>query len=232
MKGIKTNIPGFDALVEGSIPHNKILLLSGTPGTGKSIFGMQFIYNGAKDFKEKGMYISFEEDADNIRAQAKQFGWDLAKLEKKKLIKIVSITPKSLNESTLETLFKQLREQNYSRLVVDSLSALSINIPTTTVPSTDITELSIKRFMYYFINDIRSIPGLTSFLISQTTDGQLSRDTVSEFICDGIIHITYASIGGAYSRSLSVRKMRERKNDEDIHPIEIGKKGMVVHTIG
>ena len=84
--------------------------------------------------------------------------------------------------------------------------------------------------MYTFINDLRDLKdGVTSLLVSQTAEGQLSRDTVSEFICDGIVHINYETLGGKYSRTLMIRKMRETKNDEDVHPLEITPKGLVVH---
>jgi len=85
--------------------------------------------------------------------------------------------------------------------------------------------------MYSFINDLRDIKNdVISLLISQTTNDQLSRDTVSEFVCDGIVHINYETLGGEYSRTLTVRKMRGTHNDEDIHPLEIGKEGLIVHT--
>jgi KaiC/GvpD/RAD55 family RecA-like ATPase len=232
MDKIKTGIKGFDALVEGGLPRGKIILLSGSPGTCKTIFALQFLYNGAKQFDEKGLYISFEEKIESLKAQALQFGWDFDKLEKEKKIKIISITPENITESTAAEIIRMAHDNKFSRLVIDSLSALSINTPTTFAKVTDLTEISIKRFMYKFINDLRSIQdGVTSLLISQTTNGQLSRDGVSEFICDGILHISYESMGGQYSRQLTIRKMREPSNDEDIHPLEIGKKGLVVHEL-
>ena len=90
----------------------------------------------------------------------------------------------------------------------------------------------IKRFIYNFIDEINQVEGLTTLIISQSIrEGDLSRDRISEFICDGIINIVFESMGGAYSRSLMIRKMRRTKNDEDIHPLEISKKGLVVHNI-
>ena len=206
--------------------------MSGTPGTCKTIFALQFLYNGATKFNENGLYVSLEEREDNLKNQALQFGWDFNKLEKDKKVKIISITAKNIQETTGEGIITLARENNITRLVIDSLSALSINTPTTYSKVTDLTEISIRRFMYKFINDLRDIKNnITSLLISQTTDGQLSRDTVSEFICDGIIHINYETLGGEYSRTLAIRKMRETDNDEDIHPLEISKRGLVVHTI-
>ena len=56
-------------------------------------------------------------------------------------------------------------------------------------------------------------------------------DGVSEFICDGVVLIKYESLGGDFSRTLRVRKMREVNNDEDIHPLEIGEKGIIIHSL-
>lgn len=232
MDKVKTGIKGFDKLVDGGFPRGKSILLSGTPGTCKTIFALQFLHNGAVESKEKGLYISFEERAQSLKNQALQFGWDFDRLEKNGMVKIISIPPKSIKESTAAEIIKMANEGNVKRLVVDSLSVLSINAPTTYTKVSELTNISIKRFMYRFINDLRdSNSSITSLLISQTTNGQLSRDTVSEFICDGIIHISYESLGGDYSRSLIIRKMRETNNDEDIHPLEIGKNGLIVHDL-
>ena len=231
MDKVKTGIKGFDRLVEGGFPKGKIILLSGTPGTCKTIFALQFLYNGAMQFNEKGLYISFEEKAQSLKNQALQFGWDFDKLEKEKKVEIISLPAKSIKETTASEIIKRARENKISRLVIDSLSALSINTPATYSKVTELTEISIKRFMYGFINDLRDIKnGATSLLISQTTDGQLSRDGISEFICDGIVHINYETLGGKYSRTLTIRKMRETRNDEDVHPLEISKAGLIVHT--
>ena len=231
MDRVKTGIKGFDKLLEGGFPRGKIILLSGTPGTSKTIFALQFLYNGATQFNENGLYVSFEEREQNLRSQASQFGWDFDKLEKANKVKILSIPANSIKETTAFEIISMAKKNSVKRLVIDSLSTLSINTPTTYSKVTDLTEISIKRFMYTFINDLRDIrDGVTSLLISQTTNGQLSRDTVSEFISDGIIHINYETLGGKYSRTLTIRKMRETKNDEDVHPLEIYDKGVIVHT--
>lgn len=230
METIKTGIQGFDKLVGGGLPKGRNILLSGTPGTGKTIFALQFLYNGAKQFKEKGLYITFEEDGDSLKRQASQFGWDFTPLEKKGIVKFLNISASQIKEKTAKDILMEVIKGGYSRLVVDSLSALAINTPTTFISVSDITELSMKRFMYRFISDLR-LKEATCLLTSQTSDGQLSRDGVSEFLCDGVIHINYESMGGNFSRHLTVRKMREIKNDEDLHPLEIGKKGIVLHDL-
>lgn len=229
MDKTKTGISGFDELIGGGFPQGRNILVSGTPGTGKTIFALQYLYNGA-NFGEKGLFVTFEEDAVNIKKQAKMFGWDFDELEKEGKIKILAIEARDVKESTARDIIGIIRRDNYSRLVIDSLSALAINTPNTFGMVTDITEIFVKRFMYHFIHDLRGNK-VTTLLISQTTENKLSSDGVSEFICDGIVHIKYESLGGEYSRHLTIRKMREVKNDEDIHPMGIGKEGIVVHNL-
>lgn len=230
MDKIKTGIKGFDKLVDGGFPKGGNVLLSGTPGTGKTIFGLQFLYNGATLFNEKGLYITFEEKTDNIKKQAKQFGWDFDDLKKKNKVRILEISPKHIKYSTVEDILKIIKQEGYARLVIDSLSALAINTPMAFNSAIDITELSVKRFIYHFINDLRN-EMITTLLISQTTENQLSRDGVSEFICDGVIYVKYEHLGGNFSRYLVIRKMRQTKNDENIHPVEITNSGLVIHTL-
>ena len=227
----KTGINGFDELVEGGLPQNSITLLTGTPGTGKTIFGLEFLYRGAL-MGEKGLYISFEEPKENIIKQAKQFGWDLAKLEKEGKLVIDYIPSKTITNAVLSAIPTSIKQDGIKRIVIDSVSTLSLSIPTIHTKVTEVTEFTIKRFIYNFIEDLRLAHAGTILLIGQSrNDKELSSDGVSEFVADGIIHVMYESLGGEYSRSLNIRKMRQCKNNEDIHPLEISSKGLVIHTI-
>src|SRR3989344_5241834 len=227
----RTFIEGFDQLVGGGFPKGCSVLLSGTPGTGKTIFALQYVCNGAVQSHEKGLYVTLEESADNLRRQAKQFGLDLEKLEKQGLVTLLEITPRNVTESSVKEILKKVERGKYERMVIDSLSALAINTPNTLGSVKDITEIFIKRFMYPFIGDILSSDA-TTLLISQAVDEKkLSNEGVSEFVCDGVVHFRFETLGGPYSRSLLVRKMREVKNDEDIHPLEISSKGIAIHNL-
>jgi KaiC/GvpD/RAD55 family RecA-like ATPase len=243
---VPTGVPGFDDLVNGGLPKNSSVLVCGGPGCGKTIFCMEYLIKGAEKFNEKGMYITFEQTADALRNQAKQFGWNLEALEKQKKITLMAISINKLTQNTIKEIQEKVKKEGIKRLVIDSLSTLVINAPIYTTPS----ELSIqdvvgenivfsppvigdyivKKFVYRFIEELKTLD-CTSLLISEASQNgeYISRDTLSEFVCDGVILITFESLGGDYSRSLIVRKMRQTKNNEDVHPMEISEKGVVIH---
>jgi circadian clock protein KaiC len=162
---------------------------------------------------------------------------------------VLDIPPREINRETAQQIIDLCKKEKIKRLVIDSLSTLSINAPIYTQVSDlavsevmkdsvffsppIIGDLMVKRFIYGFIDDLKELKDTTTLLISEKPPGGdfLTRDTISEFLCDGVIVVTFESLGGEYSRSLIVRKMRQTKNDEDIHPIEISKNGLIVHRI-
>jgi KaiC/GvpD/RAD55 family RecA-like ATPase len=230
MEKMRSGIKGFDELIGGGFPNGRTVLVSGTPGTGKTIFALQYIYNGATKYGDKGLYVTLEETSKSLKNQARHFGWDFDKLEKKGQVKILDISPNDIKENTAEDIANMVRKGGYKRLVIDSISALAINTPNSFGSIIEITELFTKRFMYAFIRKLE-VSGATSILTAQGTDSGVSSDGVSEFICGGVINIKYESLGGDYSRYLTIRKMREVKHDEDVHPLEISAGGIVVHTL-
>ncbi|MBU2637886.1 MAG: hypothetical protein KJ955_02845 [Nanoarchaeota archaeon] len=228
-----TGIPGFDALVEGGFPRGKLILLSGTPGTCKTIFGLQFLYNGAKLYGEKGMMVTLEENVEGLKSQALRFGWDFDALEREGLIEFVRLVPGSIKMMSGQELSALAQRKKIKRLVLDSLSSVAINTPMLPIEAgSTIKDINVLRFVYTFISDLRILDGsFTTLLLSQTQGEELSRDSVSEFVCDGLVYIKYASLGGDYSRGLVIRKMRETAHNEDIHPLEIGEKGIKIHKM-
>ncbi|MBI2449635.1 AAA family ATPase [Candidatus Pacearchaeota archaeon] len=245
---IKTGIPGFDELIQGGFPRNSNILLAGAPGTGKSIFGMQYLINGSEKYNEKGLLVTFEQKRDDVIQQANQFGWDISKLEKFGKLKIMDIDIERINDRTSNDLRIIIRKEGIKRIVIDSLSTLVVNAPMYAklsdipinrliankiiISQPVVGDFFVKKFIYEFLNDLKGL-NCTSLLIGESAQNSeyLSRDTVSEFVCDGVIVITFEALGGEFSRSLMVRKMRATRNDEDIHPLEIGNKGIVVHKI-
>jgi circadian clock protein KaiC len=123
-KGVRipTGIKGFDELIAKGFPIGKNILINGGPGTGKTIFGLEYIYNGVTKFNEKGLYISFEQKEDALKEQAEQLGFDL----EKEGIFVEHIAPNNISSIGEITGFIRLYESKFGikRVVIDSLPAL------------------------------------------------------------------------------------------------------------
>lgn len=249
MERVPTGIKGFDNLVEGGLPLGSTVLVSGSPGTGKTILGLEYIYRGANDFGETGMFISFEQDPKDIKEQARQLGFEnIEKLVEEGKIVFASLTAHMVDKHTANDILTEITERKAERIVVDSLSALLINAPLHLVKyNEDLKDLireskeaeirlttdDIKKnFIYKFMSDVKSTKA-TSLMLTEIPDNSeyLSSDGISEFVADGVVKITFESLGGEFSRSMTIRKMRETKNDEDVHPLEISGDGVKIHSL-
>src|SRR5260370_25860746 len=80
-----TGMEGFDLITGGGQPRNRTTLLLGGPGSGKTVFALQTLVNGARQFGEPGIFVAFEENSRQILINAASFGWKLPELEKKQL---------------------------------------------------------------------------------------------------------------------------------------------------
>ena len=90
---VKTGIPGFDSTLSVGLKKNSSVLVSGPPGSGKTTFGLQFIYSGAKEFDEPGVYISLSQSIDEIKNDCRTFGWDIDDLVAKEKILMIDLRP-------------------------------------------------------------------------------------------------------------------------------------------
>lgn len=231
---ITTGIPGFDELISGGIEKNSIVLVSGGTGTGKTNFCMQFLYKGAKD-GEKGLYITFEEDAEQIKKHAKQFGFDFEKLEKEGKVKFVKsdvheiarVVEASLLKAKGELLIELKRLPMLipkgfkpDRIVVDSLSAITAAFK----------ESDYRYFIFKFFNLLKKT-GATTFAASETGQepSEYSRGGIDEFLGDGVIVLYNIKHGDTRVRALEVLKLRGTKHKEKIVPFQITDKGIVVY---
>ena len=239
-------IKGFDELVQGGFPKGNSILVTGAPGTGKSIFSMQFLYNGASKFNQKGLYISFEQNIEDLYNQAEQFGMDFRKLEAEGLVKFIfiDISQRQLaeGETHIDLIRREIQTFNPERIVVDSLSPLA-NIPIApdelmsyglvsdissfmpTIPQ----ELMIRFQVHRLIMVLKKIR-VTSIVISEIPRESkwLSADHVSEFMADGVIVLTYEQAESSMNRTLSIEKMRATRHEESIMPMDITSKGIIV----
>ncbi|MCE4616984.1 MAG: KaiC domain-containing protein [Desulfurococcales archaeon] len=233
IRRVKTGIPGMDDLLYGGIPERNVVLLSGGPGTGKTIFSQQYIYYGLTR-GEPGVYVALEEHPVQVRRNMATFGWDVRKYEREGLFAIVDAFSGGIGEAAkrekyvvssvddfgefIDVVKQALRETGASRVVVDSVSTLYITKP------------SVARGVLMNLKRVLAGLGATSLLVSQVsvTERGFGGPGV-EHAVDGIIRLDLDEINGELFRSLIIWKMRGTKHDMRRHPFEITDKGIMVY---
>ncbi|MGY5855589.1 MAG: ATPase domain-containing protein, partial [Candidatus Thorarchaeota archaeon] len=89
MTRTKTGITGLDEIIGGGIIEGSTVLVSGQSGSGKTVFGLQFLYNGITKYNEPGVFVTLETRPNELRTEAAQFGWDFSTLEQKNALTII-----------------------------------------------------------------------------------------------------------------------------------------------
>jgi len=169
MDRTKTGVKGFDELIEGGFPTGSAMLLSGGAGTGKTIFGLSYLYNGAKNFDEAGLYITLEGNLKNIVWDMESFGWDVKPLQdagKFRIYKINLHTTENVQrqiEEELKVISKIVEEMGCKRLVVDSTTTLGLWIP---------DQGKMRHMLYTFADTLKELE-CTTMLIAETKGGKL-----------------------------------------------------------
>lgn len=224
MELTKTGIDGVDSILNGGIIKNATVLVSGNPGTGKSIFGIQFIYNGATKYDQKGIYLTFEENAEDLQMAAESIGFDeWGELVENGDIKVYDkqvLLRENDFSSTLDRLLDDVQGSDYERLVMDSLTMFSLFFD---------TEKEKRTYLLQF-SDILKRNGFTSLLISE--QGSMFPETevsLENFLTDGNIYLLQTPTESGVNRYIWIAKMRKQSIQNDIFPMDIGQGGITVH---
>jgi len=234
MKRIKTGIPGMDEILHGGIPERNVVLLSGGPGTGKSIFSQQFLWNGLK-MGEPGVYVAFEEHPVQVRQNMAGFGWDVREYEEKGLFAMVDAFTSGIGKSKeyekyivhdltdvrefIDVLRQAVTDIGAKRVVVDSVTTLYINKP------------AMARRVVLQLKRVLAGLGCTSIFVSQISVGERGFGGPGvEHGVDGIIRLDLDEIDGELKRSLIVWKMRGTSHSMRRHPFDITDEGIRVHS--
>jgi circadian clock protein KaiC len=130
---IRTMIEGFDDISHGGLPAGRSTLVSGTSGTGKTLFAVQFIYNGITYFEEAGVFVTFEESPEDIIKNAYSFGWDLQKMVDESKLFILDASPDPEGQDVvgnfdlsalIERIQYAIRKYKARRVSIDSVTAV------------------------------------------------------------------------------------------------------------
>ncbi len=231
---VKTGIPGLDELVEGGFPRGDTILVAGKAGTGKSILAMQFIYKGAKDYAEPGVFVTLEEPPHLIKRNMLRFGMDIDAMIQDGLISIVDLSPSkeitpvtigeypSFDLSGLQAIImSHVNKINAKRVVLDTLSIMAYKF----------RSRDILREEFFKLAAAITRTGCTLLITSEIpaqTEG-LGVFDIEAFLASGVIVLYNEKISDtSRSRSIEVLKLRGSKHSSRIHSMRITDEGIRV----
>ena len=239
IKRIKTGVPGLDTIIQGGLPKNSITLVSGPPGSGKSILCFQFLWDGIKN-NEKCLFLTLDKKSEGLIIQAKELGLNFEPAIEQGLIKFEFL---NINKKQIyEKMTNEILSKNYDRIVLDSITPLSempifmrnledLNIDTNNLIPDDFPDgaiLPTRRLHLHYIMSALESSNCTSIVTSELPLGSnmLSRDGISEFLADGVITLSFDPTMDR--RKLAVMKMRNTKHTLKPQSIQIDTGGIKI----
>ena len=234
---VKTGIPELDAILHGGVPKNTTTLVSGPPGSGKTILCYQFLFQGIQE-GQRCLFLTLDKKVEGLLIQAKELGIDFTPSIEKNQCKFLFL---NINKKLIyETMTNEILSDNYDRIVLDSVTPLAempIYLKNPEFSNNDINIINpgdfsadanfpVRRLHLHYIMNALETSQCTAYVTSELPVGSsgLSRDGLSEFLADGVI--TLALDPTMDRRKLSVVKMRSTKHTLKPQDIEIAQGGI------
>jgi circadian clock protein KaiC len=231
VRKLPTGIETFDMIAEGGLPRNRTTLVSGTAGSGKTVFAMQFLAAGIRDAGENGVFVTFEESPSDIRQNMRSFGWDLATWEEEGRLAMVDASPEP-GEEVIETgdfdlgallarVEGAIRRVGAKRVSVDSLGAIFSQFSDQSI---------VRRELFRIASALKNM-GVTAVLTAERTEdyGGIARFGVEEFIADNVMVLRNVLDDEKRRRTVEILKFRGTNHQKGEFPFTIlPEVGMVV----
>ena len=224
-----TGIKGFDQISGGGLPKNKTTLIFGNAGSGKTLWGLNFLINGSTDYNEPGVFMSFEETEDELYDDVASLNLDLRGLVSRKqiLLDCVRLERRDIQEDdfNLEGILIRLEHAIDSlgaqRVVLDSIESLFAGIS-----DAGILRLEIKR-LFRWLKDKQ----VTSIIVGEPGQGSFTRHGLEEYISDCIVLMDNRVQQQVAVRRIRVIKYRGSSHGTNEYPFVIDKTGLSVIPI-
>jgi circadian clock protein KaiC len=224
---IRTGIHGLDEILRGGLPRGNVILVEGAAGTGKTILGVEFIYEGITQFDEPGIIVTFEVSPKKLVRDAAAFGWNLDAVQQQNKLKIIFTSPPVLNQelrSPDSLLLETAAQMKAQRIFIDGLSLLR------TVPG-DVnnggngngTEMGCYRQILHQLLEGLQRENLTAILSHEISsiEQQAFALEVTEFLCDTVMVLRRDQLRRSTRRSVEITKSRGQDFDTGLHTLRI-----------
>lgn len=230
---IHTMIEGFDEITHGGLPIGRTTLVSGTSGTGKTLFAIQFLYNGIRHFNYPGLFVTFEESPNDIIQNAYSFGWDLEALIEQRKLFILDASPDPEGQEVvgnfdLSALIERIQFAVFkykARLVsIDSVTAVFQQYDAASV---------VRREIFRLVARLKLL-GVTSIMTTERIEeyGQIARFGVEEFVSDNVAVMRNVLDGERRRRTVEILKLRGTTHMKGEYPFTITNDGINIFPLG
>jgi circadian clock protein KaiC len=227
LQKVPTGIAGFDEITAGGLPKGRPALICGSAGCGKTLFSLEFLVRGAREFNEPGVFIAFEESQEDLVKNVASLGFDLGQLIRQKhlVVDYVHIERSEIEETgefDLEGLFIRLNHAIDSigakRVVIDTLEALFAGLP---------NEMLLRAELRRLFRWLKE-KGVTAVITAERGEGTLTRYGLEEYVADCVVLLDNRVIDQITTRRIRVVKYRGSVHGTNEYPFLIGDRGLSV----
>lgn len=228
---LETKIPGFDHMAAGGLPLGRTTLVTGTAGSAKTVFAAQFLAAGIQHCQQSGVFVTFEESAQDLRRNMKNFGWEIERWEEEGKWAFVDASPQPgeepvvVGEYDLGALLARLQQAVHrvkaQRVAMDSLGAIF----------TQFTHSALVRRELFRIACVLRQLNVTTVMTAERTQeyGDIARYGVEEFVADNVIILRNALEAEKRRRTIEILKFRGTNHQKGEYPFTvIPEEGIVV----
>jgi circadian clock protein KaiC len=225
-----TGITGFDEITRGGLPRGRTTLVVGGPGSGKTLFALGFLVHGARDCREPGIFVAFEETPSRIVANADTFGWNLPALQQQGKLYFMDAQPvPDLVQSgtfdltgMLAALGAKAQELGARRIVFDAVDIVLALLPDAAAQRREIYRLHAWLLAH-------ELTGVVTLKADSDESGAVRQPFgFMQFMVDCAVVLNHSVVLGVSQRNLRVQKFRGSSFDENESPFLIGRTGFEV----
>lgn len=225
-----TGIPGLDEITSGGLPKARPTLVAGSAGCGKTLFAMEFLVKGATQYDEPGVFVTFEENAEELAQNVASLGFDLKELirRKKLIIDYVRVDRSEIQETgeyDLDGLFIRLGHAidriGARRVALDTVEFLFAAFTNHTILRTELNRL------FRWLKD----KGVTAIVTAERGNNTMTRFGLEEYVADCVIALDHRVANQVSTRRLRIVKYRGSLHGTNEYPFLIGSDGISVLPI-
>lgn len=223
---IKTGVAGVDDQIQGGIPEHSLIVTIGGPGTGKTVFGLEFLREALRN-DQKAMFIALEQSDTDILQTARELGWSFDQHVECGDLVVIDLDPLEM-VGHLDTIRRELpiliKQFGASRLVLDSVSVLEMMYDDQATRRTQIFDL---------LNSLKNA-GVTTMLTSEASEesAYASKYGIVEYLSDAELVFRYIRSADDFRETrmaLEIQKIRDANHSREIKPYSLTATGMSVY---